>query len=56
MFEKAWTDYHNKIADYQILCGYCNSKKGDKLEFNSKENNKKIHKNISSLYINLNDL
>lgn len=56
VFEKAWTDFHNKIADYQILCGYCNSKKGDKPEIISKENNKKPHKNISSLYINLNDL
>jgi len=58
VFEKAWTDYHNKIADYQILCGYCNSKKGDKIEINSdgKQINQKPLKNISSLYINLNDL
>ena len=56
VFEKAWTNFHNKIADYQILCGDCNSKKGDKIEINSKEFIKKPHKNISSLYINLNDL
>ena len=49
-FETAWADFHNKIADYQILCGDCNCKKGSKIE------NKKLHKNISSLYINLNDL
>lgn len=56
IFEKSWTDFHNKIADYQILCGCCNSKKRDKIETNSKQIIKKPHKIISSLYINLNDL
>lgn len=27
-FEKLWTDYHNKHAEYQILCASCNLKKG----------------------------
>ena len=27
-FEKEWVEYHNKIADYQILCCVCNLKKG----------------------------
>ena len=49
-FESAWISFHNNNADYQVLCGPCNSKKSDK------PNNEKLHKTISYLYINLNDL
>lgn len=30
VFQYKWIDYHNQYADYQILCGSCNSKKGNK--------------------------
>ena len=30
-FKYNWIIYHNQEADYQILCGSCNSKKGNKI-------------------------
>ena len=29
-YKEAWTEYHNSIADYQILCKDCNLQKSDK--------------------------
>lgn len=33
-FKYNWITYHNQEADYQILCGSCNSKKGNKIILN----------------------
>ena len=57
-YEKSWAQYHDSLVDYQFLCGKCNSKKSDKIDYTPDERNKdmKQYKNISTLYINVNDL
>jgi len=56
-YEKDWIKFHDSLADYQFLCSNCNVKKSNKIDYTIDERNKDIkpYKNISTLYINLND-
>jgi len=57
-YEKAWVNFHDGLVDYQFLCGPCNGKKSDKIDYIRNERNKDVkpYKKISTLYININDL
>lgn len=57
-YEKAWVQFHDNLVDYQFLCGLCNCKKGDKIDYTPNERNEDVKpiKKVSTLYINVNDL
>jgi hypothetical protein len=57
-YEKSWVKFHDSLVDYQFLCGQCNGKKSDKIDYIPNERNKDVKpiKKVSTLYINVNDL